>query len=279
VDPAEVGSGVGRSEVGPVEVGSGVGRSEVGPVEVGSGVGRSEVGSLENRPLSIGRPEVGRSQFSPLEIRPFEIGVLFPDTRRRLRLRVNGIARPTRRGLAIDTAQVFTNCPGRLRHRSGEVRPPLASGPTASGESLSPVQRAWIREADTFFIATASDTGAADASHRGGEPGFVEVVSPTELTWAEYPGNSMFMTLGNLVLNPRAGVLFLDERSGVTLHLTGTARVRLTDARPTVHFTITRVVQVGDVGQVGVPGQEGRVGQAGEVGQAGDGLDGVAHRD
>ncbi|MEU3779641.1 pyridoxamine 5'-phosphate oxidase family protein [Streptomyces sp900129855] len=190
--------------------------------------------------------------------------MLFPDTRRRLRLRVNGIARPTRRGLAIDTAQVFTNCPGRLRHRSGEARPPLAYGPTASGESLSPAQRAWIREADTFFIATASDTGAADASHRGGEPGFVEVVSPTELTWAEYPGNSMFMTLGNLVLNPRAGVLFLDERSGVTLHLTGTARVRLMDVQPTVHFTITRVVQVG---------------QAGQAGQAGDDLDGVAHRD
>ncbi|SER84536.1 hypothetical protein SAMN04487983_102380 [Streptomyces sp. yr375] len=185
----------------------------------------------------------------PLSLRigdgPFEIGLLFPDGRTRLRLRVNGIARSTARGIAIETTQVFTNCPGRLRRRTGPARPPLACGPTSSGESLTPDQQAWITAADTFFIATASDTGAADASHRGGDPGFVEVLSPTELMWPEYPGNSMLMTLGNLVLNPRAGALFLDERTGTTLQLTGTAHVLLTDGEPRVRFEITRVVQRG----------------------------------
>ncbi|MET9433230.1 pyridoxamine 5'-phosphate oxidase family protein [Streptomyces sp. NPDC006551] len=181
----------------------------------------------------------------PFPDEPFEIGLLFPDRRTRLRLRINGIARRTARGLAIDTVQVFTNCPGRLRRRNGPDLAPIASGPTSSSETLSSDQRRWISRADTFFIATASDTGAADASHRGGEPGFVEVVSPSELTWTECPGNSMFTTLGNLVLDSRAGMLFVEEDGGATLRLTGTARVRLTGEEPTVHFTIARVLGTG----------------------------------
>ncbi|MGW1374648.1 pyridoxamine 5'-phosphate oxidase family protein [Streptomyces sp. NPDC002446] len=174
---------------------------------------------------------------------PFPVGTLFTDVRTRLRLRINGTARPTARGFAVDADQVFTNCPGQLRKRDSPAPPPGAPRPGGFGTALSPAQQAWIAGADTFFISSASDTGAVDASHRGGEPGFLRVVSPTELSWPDYPGNAMFMTLGNLAVNPSAGLLFLDWADGRTLQLTGTARTEFTGADRTVRFTVTQAVE------------------------------------
>jgi hypothetical protein len=104
-------------------------------------------------------------------------------------------------------------------------------------------QRKFIEGADTFFLATVHAHGA-DASHRGGNPGFVRVDSPGELRWRDYPGNSMFLTLGNLAVDPRAGLLFLGWESGAALQLTGTARTEFTeDGERTVRFTLTEVVE------------------------------------
>ena len=69
-----------------------------------------------------------------------------------------------------------------------------------------------------------------DASHRGGEPGFVELLEESTLSIPDYPGNHMFNTLGNLSLEPRAGVTFLDFETGRVLMATGTATIEF--ARP-----------------------------------------------
>lgn len=69
----------------------------------------------------------------------------------------------------------------------------------------------------------ASD--GVDVSHRGGKPGFVKVENATTLTWPDFVGNSFFNTLGNLTLNPRSGLLFLDFERGDLLYLTGTAEI------------------------------------------------------
>ena len=79
----------------------------------------------------------------------------------------------------------------------------------------------------TFFIATGhrdpeeSATNGMDASHRGGDPGFVAVEDPHTLSIPDYAGNNHYNTLGNLLLDPRAGLLFLDFEGGHTLQLTG----------------------------------------------------------
>ena len=66
----------------------------------------------------------------------------------------------------------------------------------------------------------------ADASHRGGRPGFAEVAyGGRQLTFPDYRGNRMFQTLGNLTINPRAGLLFVDWETGSTLQLTGRAQI------------------------------------------------------
>ncbi len=83
-----------------------------------------------------------------------------------------------------------------------------------------------MHRADTFFIASAHPQRGADASHRGGRPGFVVVADGgRRLTFPDYSGNRMFQTLGNLTVNPRTGLLLLDWKTGSTLQLTGRAQI------------------------------------------------------
>lgn len=184
------------------------------------------------------------------------VGTIALDPRTRRRMRLNGTARPTPRGLAIEADQVFANCPKYLQKRQlEEIAADRVPGAAQRSRELSEAQAAFVRAADTFFIATAGPAaapsdrpagprpgGPADASHRGGLPGFVTVTSPTGLSWADYPGNAMFLTLGNLAADPRAGLLFTDWSSGDTLQLTGTARTEFSGTGRTVHFELTEAV-------------------------------------
>lgn len=176
---------------------------------------------------------------------PLPVGTIALDPRTRRRMRLNGTARPTARGLAIEAERVFANCPKYIRRRFLEEPAQDASAATdvRRGERLTPGQEAFISAADTFFIASAAPLGV-DASHRGGEPGFVRVESPVSLAFDDYPGNAMFLTLGNLEKDPRAGLLFLDWATGATLQVTGAARTEFAGRdRRTVRFAITGVVE------------------------------------
>ena len=74
-----------------------------------------------------------------------------------------------------------------------------------------------------------------DVSHRGGNPSFVRVLDASTLAWPDYRGNNMFQTLGNLELNPHAGLLFIDFETGSTLQLTGKCEV-IWDAERAAEF-------------------------------------------
>jgi predicted pyridoxine 5'-phosphate oxidase superfamily flavin-nucleotide-binding protein len=153
-------------------------------------------------------------------------------------MRLNGRLRPTRRGFAVEADRVFSNCPKYLQKREAyETVADRRPGTPRHGTELTSDQAAFVAAADTFFLATAHADGA-DVSHRGGNPGFVHVTSPRDPTWRDYPGNSMFLTLGNLAADPRAGLLFLDRTTGRTLQLTrGPHRVR---ARRRAHGPLHR---------------------------------------
>ncbi|GHF68994.1 pyridoxamine 5'-phosphate oxidase family protein [Streptomyces griseosporeus] len=172
------------------------------------------------------------------------VGTIALDPRTRRRMRLNGRLHPTDRGFAVDAEQVFANCPKYIQRRESYTwvadRTP---GPAVTGTELTPGQLASIAAADTFFLATVHGNGA-DVSHRGGNPGFVRAVSPRELTWPDYPGNAMFLTLGNLAADPRAGLLFPDWTTGTTLQLTGEARTAFdAGGERTVRFTVHRVIE------------------------------------
>ncbi|MER7344032.1 pyridoxamine 5'-phosphate oxidase family protein [Streptomyces aurantiacus] len=187
-----------------------------------------------------GGPAEGDPLAAALAVPGTPVGTIALDPRTRRRMRLNGRARPTPRGLAVEADQVFANCPKYLQQRRLlGARPPEARPRTTRGTDLTPAQRDFVAAADTFFLATVRE-GGADAGHRGGNPGFVRVVSPRELEWPDYPGNAMFLTLGNLTRDPRAGLLFLDWTTGTALHLTGTARTAFApDGTRTVRLALT----------------------------------------
>jgi len=91
--------------------------------------------------------------------------------------------------------------------------------------SFSPEDKALIEGAIYFFIATADGEGRPDCSFKGGAPGFVRVTGPSELAFPDYDGNGMF-SLGNLLVNPSVGLLFIDlhERPR-RLRINGAARI------------------------------------------------------
>ncbi|MEU0002759.1 pyridoxamine 5'-phosphate oxidase family protein [Streptomyces sp. NPDC006314] len=172
------------------------------------------------------------------------VGTIALDPRTRRRMRLNGRLRPTARGFAVEADQVFSNCPKYIQRRESYERVPgRVPGTPRSAARLDAGQARFIAAADTFFLATVHARGA-DVSHRGGNPGFVRVVSPRELTWPDYPGNAMFLTLGNLHADPRAGLLVLDWTTGTTLQLTGEAYTEFTaDGARAVRFVVTEAVE------------------------------------
>ncbi|MET9961832.1 pyridoxamine 5'-phosphate oxidase family protein [Streptomyces sp. NPDC006326] len=171
------------------------------------------------------------------------VGTIALDPRTRRRMRLNGTLEVTGSGFAVEAEQVFSNCPKYLQKRQPLERVAEGPGVVRRGRSLTPAQERAVRRADTFFVATTAEDGA-DASHRGGFPGFVEVLSPVELAWPDYPGNSMFLTLGNLAADPRAGLLFPDWEGGSVLQLSGRARTEFAaDGARRVRFTVASVVE------------------------------------
>ena len=180
------------------------------------------------------------------------LGLLTIDFARRRRLRLNGIAILKSAAINLQTQQVFFNCPKYITKRNFEstIRERIISDRSFS-DTLNQHQQDWIAQADTFFIATSHPKEGADASHRGGKPGFIRIIAPNQLIFPDYTGNNLFQTFGNLVVNPHAGLLFLDFDQGHTLQLTGTAEIlwqtelitEFVDAKRLVKFEIEEIIE------------------------------------
>jgi predicted pyridoxine 5'-phosphate oxidase superfamily flavin-nucleotide-binding protein len=95
---------------------------------------------------------------------------------------------------------------------------------------LNPQMRAFIARQEMFFLSTADGHGECDVSFRAGEAGFVHVLDEKSLAYPEYRGNGVTASLGNIVENPHAGLLFVDFlRDKVGLHINGVARILSTE--------------------------------------------------
>lgn len=153
-----------------------------------------------------------------------------PETRRRNRM--NGIIRRDKCDeLEILVKESFGNCPRFITPWSLQfTRDPAAAGPGISEElpHLESVSAELVLRADTFFVASYVDDERGrriDVSHRGGRSGFVRVGEDGALTIPDYTGNMFFNTLGNFLINPRAGLVFVDWRNGDLLQMTGRVEV------------------------------------------------------
>ena len=188
-----------------------------------------------------------------------DIGILGIELATRRRNRVNGrVGENGSDVIVCNVEQTFGNCPQYIREREWRRIADNSPGTPIRGRRVTPSQREWIGAADTFFIASGyraegeSPTFGMDASHRGGDRGFVRVSSETRLEFPDYAGNNHFNTIGNLVLDPRAGFLFVDFETGSLLQLTGRATVdwdsdalsQFPGARRLVTFDIEEIVEL-----------------------------------
>jgi predicted pyridoxine 5'-phosphate oxidase superfamily flavin-nucleotide-binding protein len=183
------------------------------------------------------------------------LGLLAIDPERRWRMRLNGRAAPLPMGgIAIRTEQVYANCQKYIQLRqtvAGDALP-AANASISRGTRFSDDQQQSIASADTIFVASHHPQGGADASHRGGLPGFVRVLDERRLAFPDYVGNAMFNTLGNLAADPRIGLLVVDFDRGDVLQVTGTALIvwgasavaalGIGEAERAVEVTVTEVV-------------------------------------
>ena len=94
---------------------------------------------------------------------------------------------------------------------------------------LSESDREFVERSDLFFLATADDQGHPTCSYKGGDPGFVRVLDEQTLAFPNYDGNGMYLSMGNVSLNPFVGLLFIDFEKGHRLRVQGTATIDASD--------------------------------------------------
>jgi predicted pyridoxine 5'-phosphate oxidase superfamily flavin-nucleotide-binding protein len=177
--------------------------------------------------LGIGALPASDDPAAPTFVAGTEIGLLGLDFTTRRRNRANGRLVAIDNGLTVAVAQSFGNCAQYIQTRM-PAPSAAADAPVERLDHLDDAARALIAAADTFFVASRSrggiDGGGLDMSHRGGKPGFVGVMGDA-LAIPDFRGNRFYNTLGNLLGDPRAGLLFIDFASGDILQLQGRAAI------------------------------------------------------
>jgi len=157
------------------------------------------------------------------------IGILMIELESRRRLRVNGkIAKTSAHKYTVNIDQAYANCPKYIQRRqliTESIARSDVKTTYTTGNKLNDLQKKIISSADTFFVSSASPEHGIDASHRGGNPGFVRVLDDGKLLIPDFKGNSMFNTLGNFSVHPFAGLLFIDFHNGKLLQLSGRVRI------------------------------------------------------
>lgn len=173
------------------------------------------------------------------------MGLVAVDFAAHRRMRVNGMGYLTDSGIEFSCAEVYSNCGRYIKsrelssqgHREGPIARFISTALTAH-------QHDRISKSDTFFIATSHPDTGMDVSHKGGSPGFVHVNGEGQIVFPDYSGNNLFNTLGNISVNPRIGMIFVDFSSGRTLQIAGTAALRIDRGGRTVYVTPSEVHEV-----------------------------------
>jgi len=207
------------------------------------------VHALDARQLRIAARWPAGDPLQPLLREGSALGLLGIELPTRRRNRANGqLSHLDDQGFTLAVQQSFGNCPKYIQRREAVPPKPAAASRTHQGQRLDADDIALVRQADTFFVATQAAVGRAsggsDVSHRGGPPGFVQMSDDGRtLTWPDFSGNGFFNTLGNLALNPLAGLVFVDFASGGLLHLAGRAEVvwQAGPAERLLRFTVQAV--------------------------------------
>jgi predicted pyridoxine 5'-phosphate oxidase superfamily flavin-nucleotide-binding protein len=94
----------------------------------------------------------------------------------------------------------------------------------ASDAPLTDRERGFLGQADSFYIATVGETGWPYVQHRGGPRGFVRVLSPSQIAFADFRGNLQYVSAGNVARDDRVSLIFVDHANRRRLKLLGHLR-------------------------------------------------------
>jgi ferredoxin-NADP reductase/predicted pyridoxine 5'-phosphate oxidase superfamily flavin-nucleotide-binding protein len=208
--------------------------------------GEGFITPLNSRRLDLNAHPVADDPLSDAFAAGAPIGLLGIELGTRRRNRMNAkVSEVTETGVALDVVQSFDNCPQYIQTRDIDfIRTPgslVDRAPTDHFTTLDDAARTFIAQSDTSFVSSYVNPDmnpvaeGVDVSHRGGHNGFVKVEGNT-LTIPDYAGNNSFNTIGNFLVNPKAGLIFADFTTGDILMLTGTVEVLWEDHPDVVNF-------------------------------------------
>ena len=115
-------------------------------------------------------------------------------------------------------------------------------------DQLTPRETDFIVQRDAFYLATVSETGWPYLQHRGGPPGFLKVLGPNQLAYADFRGNTQLISVGNVSKNDRCSLILMDYPNRHRLKILG--RMRVEDGRS---------VEVTDLANVELPEYKARL--------------------
>ena len=190
------------------------------------------VQTVDGQHVSLAKPLMQVSPDDPVLGRVAvggDIGLLVIDLASRRRLRINGSIEASEADrIDVLVRESVGNCPKYIQRRARQEvsTTPSGNATTVRGRLVDEERRTLVERADTAFVGSVHPDRGADASHRGGVPGFIEVVDAATLRVPDYAGNSMFMTLGNLAIDSRASLAVLDFERGRVVSFSGSAQLR-----------------------------------------------------
>ena len=190
----------------------------------------------DDRTLDVGMRPLFGDPLNETLTEGAHVGVLGIQLHSRRRNRMAGrVAAVRSDGFTIAVDHAFGNCPQYIQTRDVEIQSgidrPQTVRTVGRSDAIGEPARGIIERADTLFIATAHLNGSevesqgADVSHRGGKPGFVRVEDERSFVFPDFSGNFHFNTVGNILLNPKAGFLFAVFDTGDLVYLTGGAEI------------------------------------------------------
>jgi predicted pyridoxine 5'-phosphate oxidase superfamily flavin-nucleotide-binding protein len=162
------------------------------------------------------------------------IGLLAIDLGTRQRMRVNGSAHIIPSGIYVTVTESFFNCPKYITRRTAlpTSESEQAKGRDQGNELLADHLQL-LHETDVLFFATTHPERGLDVSHRGGDPGFVQLLPDGRIRIPDYTGNSLFNSLGNVLVDPHVGLAIPNLRTGAVLQIAGHATIAWHDEDPT----------------------------------------------
>ena len=122
----------------------------------------------------------------------------------------------------------------RLADRLGDIR----------SDTLTEDNRSFIGSLDMFFLSTVDHEGRPTVSYKGGDPGFVRIPDSATLLFPSYDGNGMFLSLGNITLNPEVGLLFISFEKPNRLRVQGRAELSSDPAELALYPEANAIVRV-----------------------------------